>query len=274
MKELINEIFERNSKSGKVFPNKKQAEAFIDQLFDILYINNENKFQSAHAAEVEFNYLGHLFNNLLGKHLLNPANDDNWEEFKTALPGIYRAGIADAEAIYKFDPAANSLEEVLHTYPGFYAIAIHRVSHYLYQHNLKLLARIFAEHVHSKTGIDIHPGAQIGQGFAIDHGTGIVIGESTIIGNNVKIYQGVTLGALSVAKEKASSKRHPTIQDDVIIYSGATILGGSTIIGRGSIVGGNVWLTGSIPSNSVVYHQIEVKVKDNNPFPEPINFVI
>lgn len=274
MNQLINEIFERNSKSDKVFPNKKQAEAFIDQLYDTLYINNENKLQSVQAAEVEFNYLGHLFNNLLGKQLLNPANDDNWEEFKTVLPDVYRAGIKDAEAIYNFDPAANSLEEVLHTYPGFYAIAVHRVSHYLYLRNIKLLARIFSEYVHSKTGIDIHPGAQIGQGFAIDHGTGIVIGESTIIGNNVKIYQSVTLGALSVSKDNASSKRHPTIEDDVIIYSGATILGGKTVVGRGSIVGGNVWLTYSIPSNTVVYHQIEVKVKDNNPFPEPINFVI
>ncbi len=274
MEKLINEIFERNASSGKVFPNKKQAQNFVDQLFDILYINTDKKYQSEAAFEAEFNYLGLLFNNLLADHILNPESEDNWTEFKSALPEIYRLGIKDAEAIFQFDPAANSLEEVLHTYPGFYAVAVHRISHYLWQKNSKSLARIFAEYVHSRTGIDIHPGAQIGEGFAIDHGTGIVIGESTLIGNNVKIYQGVTLGALSVAKENARTKRHPTVEDDVTIYSNATILGGTTTIGRGSIVGGNVWLTYSIPSNSVVFHQIEIKVKDNNPFPEPINFVI
>jgi len=131
-----------------------------------------------------------------------------------------------------------------------------------------------SEHAHSKSGIDIHPGAEIGKSFFIDHGTGIVIGETTHIGDNVKIYQGVTLGALNVAKANASMKRHPTIEDNVIIYSGATILGGNTKIGHDSIIGGNVWITDSIPAHSVVYHKSEIKVRDNNPFPEPLNFVI
>lgn len=274
MYSLINRIYERNSSSTTVFPNKQQAVQLANLLFDILYINTLNKFPTPASYEAEFQYIGLIFNKLTQSLRLDSANDDNWEVFSAELPDIYEASLLDAHAILESDPAATSLEEVLHTYPGFYAIAIHRVSHYLWQKNARALARIFAEHVHSKTGIDIHPGARIGQGFAIDHGTGIVIGESTQIGNNVKLYQGVTLGALSVAKENAKIKRHPTIQDDVTIYSNATILGGNTVVGRGSIIGGNVWLTHSVPSNSVVFHQIEVKVKDNNPFPEPINFVI
>jgi serine O-acetyltransferase len=151
---------------------------------------------------------------------------------------------------------------------------IYRLTHQLWNQGIPFLPRFFSEYAHSKTGIDIHPGAEIGDGFAIDHGTGIVVGETTTIGDNVKLYQGVTLGALSVAKDCASKKRHPTIEDDVVIYSGATILGGETIIGKGSVIGGNVWLTYSVPSNSVVYHKSEIKVKDKDPFPEPLNFVI
>jgi serine O-acetyltransferase len=194
--------------------------------------------------------------------------------FFGALPDIYKTLFEDAEAILASDPAARSLSEVIVAYPGFYATVIYRVSHCVWSLGVTILPRLFCEFAHSKTGIDIHPGAQIGKAFAIDHGTGIVIGESTVIGNNVKMYQGVTLGALNVLKESASTKRHPTIEDDVILYSGATILGGETVIGRGSIIGGNVWLTNSVPPNSVVYHKSEIKVKDREPFPEPLNFVI
>ncbi len=134
--------------------------------------------------------------------------------------------------------------------------------------------RLLSEYAHSKTGIDIHPGATIGASFFIDHGTGIVIGETTVIGNNVKIYQGVTLGAMNVAKSDATTKRHPTIGDNVVIYSGATILGGATNIGNDCIIGGNVWLTYSVPPFSIVYHKSEIKVRDNNPLPEALNFVI
>ena len=147
-------------------------------------------------------------------------------------------------------------------YPGFSATAVYRFSHQLWKQGVKILPRVFAEYAHSKTGIDIHPGATIGQSFFIDHGTGIVIGETTIIGDNVKIYQGVTLGALSVQKEKASEKRHPTIEDNVVIYSNATILGGETVVGHDSVIGGNVWLTRAVQPFSIVFQQADVMIQD------------
>lgn len=180
----------------------------------------------------------------------------------------------DLEAIFAFDPAAKNKAEIILSYPGFYAIAIYRLSHQLWKQNIPVIPRIISEHVHNKTGIDIHPGAQIGKKFFIDHGTGIVIGETAIIGNNVKIYQGVTLGALNVRKEDAMVKRHPTIEDDVVIYANATILGGNTTIGRGSVIGGNVWISQSIPNNSLVFHKSDIVIKNNKEFPEPLNYVI
>ena len=187
---------------------------------------------------------------------------------------MYEALLKDAEAILQFDPAAESIEEVLVAYPGFYATAVYRLSNILWRHGVKILPRVFAEYAHSKTGIDIHPGATIGSSFFIDHGTGVVIGESAVIGNHVKIYQGVTLGALSVNKDQAKSKRHPTIEDNVVIYSGATILGGDTVIGENSVIGGNVWLTNSVLPQSIVYHKSEISIRDKNPLPEVLNFVI
>lgn len=149
---------------------------------------------------------------------------------------------------------------MIRAYPGFFAICHYRLAHALLDLETPLLPRIITEWAHSKTGIDIHPAAEIGEYFFIDHGTGIVIGESSNIGNHVKLYQGVTLGALSVDKNMAYTKRHPTVEDHVIIYSGATILGGETIIGHHSIIGGNVWLTKSIPPYSTVYHKPETEV--------------
>jgi serine O-acetyltransferase len=181
--------------------------------------------------------------------------------FWDQLPTIYETIKKDAHAIYVGDPAAYSQSEVILTYPGFYAIAVHRLAHVFYQFKVPYLPRILAEYAHRKTGIDIHPGASIGENFCIDHGTGIVIGETAVIGNNVKLYQGVTLGALSVDKNLAQTKRHPTLEDGVVIYSNATILGGETVIGKGSIVGGNVWLIESIPPHSRVYHKEEVVIK-------------
>jgi serine O-acetyltransferase len=142
---------------------------------------------------------------------------------------------------------------VILAYPGFEAIMVHRLARFFWKREVPLIPRMMSEIVHNRTGIDIHPGAEIGDSFFIDHGTGVVIGETTVIGNYVKLYQGVTLGALSVQKELAGKKRHPTIEDDVTIYSGATILGGETVIGRGSTIGGNVWITGSVPPHSTVY---------------------
>ena len=171
-----------------------------------------------------------------------------------AIPSLRAQLQLDVEATLAGDPAAQSANEVILAYPGIAAITVHRVAHLLYREEVPLLPRIVSEHVHSQTGIDIHPGATIGSSFAIDHGTGVVIGETTRIGDRVKIYQGVTLGALSVSRDLRGQKRHPTIEDDVIIYSGATILGGRTVIGRGSVIGGNVWLVKSVPPYSKVYN--------------------
>ena len=171
------------------------------------------------------------------------------------LPELRRLVTTDIKAALLGDPAARSMEEVILSYPGIEAILVQRIAHYLHINGLPLIPRIMTEFVHGKTGIDIHPGAEIGENFFIDHGTGVVIGETTVIGKNVKIYLGVTLGALSVSKDMADKKRHPTIQDDVTIYAGATILGGKTIIGFGSTIGGNTWITQSVPPNSTIYNK-------------------
>ena len=181
-------------------------------------------------------------------------------EFFEQIPELYELLNTDIQAIFNGDPAACSEFEVIRTYPGFFAISFYRLAHALYRHEVPLLPRILTEWAHSKTGIDIHPAAQIGEYFHIDHGTGIVVGESCMIGNNVKLYQGVTLGALSVAKSMAYTKRHPTVEDNVIIYAGATILGGETVIGHDSIIGGNVWLTKSVEPYSTVFHKPAITV--------------
>lgn len=171
------------------------------------------------------------------------------------IPEIRRKIQLDTLAAFNGDPAAKSNEEVILSYPGLEAILVYRIAHFLFKNGVPVIPRIMSEHVHGKTGIDIHPGADIGESFFIDHGTGVVIGETCIIGNNVKIYQGVTLGALSVKKNLQNKKRHPTIQDNVTIYANATILGGETVIGHDSIIGGNTWLTTSVKENSVITQQ-------------------
>ena len=273
-KEFIQQLFDQHQKAYRAFPDKELAEEFIDQVFTFLFLPNKKQKKAA-DLEKELAKLKSHFSSLVYDvvHKEDKA-EEHTEEFFKAIPYIYGRLIKDAEGILKFDPAARSLEEILVAYPGFYATAVYRLSNQLWKQGVEILPRLFTEYAHSKTGVDIHPGAQIGESFFIDHGTGIVVGETTIIGNNVKIYQGVTLGALQVSKDSSTTKRHPTIEDNVIIYSGATILGGKTIIGHDSIIGGNVWLTYSVPSFSVVYHKSEVKVRDKNPFPEPMNFVI
>jgi serine O-acetyltransferase len=177
-------------------------------------------------------------------------------EFVERLPELRRTLALDVDAALEGDPAAASADEVVFSYPGLYAVTVHRLAHVLYELEVPLLPRIMSEHAHGRTGIDIHPGADIGRRFFIDHGTGVVIGQTTVIGDRVRLYQGVTLGALSVAPDKVErlrhQKRHPTIEDDVIVYSGATILGGDTVIGARSVIGGNVWLTGSVPPDTTV----------------------
>lgn len=194
-------------------------------------------------------------------------------QFINTLPAVYQRLLDDARAICAFDPAARSVEEVILSYLGFYAIAVYRICHELYTLQIPILPRLLSEYAHSKTGIDIHPGATIGREFVIDHGTGVVIGETTHIGNSVKIYQGVTLGALSVKKELADAKRHPTIEDNVVIYANATILGGATTVGHDSLIGGSVWLTHSVEPYSLVYHRSEIHIK-NPEITEALNFVI
>ena len=160
----------------------------------------------------------------------------------------------DVQAAFDGDPAAKNVDETIFCYPGLFAISVQRLAHELHNQNVPLLPRIMTEYAHGLTGIDIHPGAKLGRRFFIDHGTGVVIGETTEIGDNVKVYQGVTLGALAPAYGQMlrGEKRHPTIEDDVVIYAGATILGGDTVIGRGSVIGGNVFITASVPPNNQV----------------------
>jgi serine O-acetyltransferase len=185
-------------------------------------------------------------------------------KFFDQLPQLVDQLHQDVTAMFEGDPAAKSRAEVIRTYPGFYAIAAYRIAHLLHRLGVQGIPRIITEHAHGRTGIDIHPAAKIGNHFCIDHGTGVVIGETSVLGNHVKIYQGVTLGALSVNKEDAERKRHPTIEDNVIIYAGATILGGDTIVGHDSVIGGNVWLTRSVPPGSKIYYQSKMYNGDTN----------
>lgn len=272
---FIQQLFKNNGKVFKHFPDKVLAEKFIDNLYNFLFSSFSDKYETKKKLTEQYSSLKKMFGVLLFEILKDDQSVKQYtDQLFNELPVIYTSLMSDAEAVLEFDPAATSIEEVLLAYPGFYATAVYRIAHQLHLQGIKIIPRIFAEHAHSRTGIDIHPAAKIGKSFFIDHGTGIVIGETTVIGNDVKIYQGVTLGALNVSKEYASTKRHPTIEDNVVIYSGATILGGDTVIGRNSIIGGNVWLTYSVPDHSVVYHKSEIKVRDNNPLPDALNFVI
>src|SRR5581483_8306949 len=195
-------------------------------------------------------------------------HDERWPEtvivnLLRRIPAIRAMLSKDVLAAFQGDPAANSVEEVIFSYPSIEAITTHRIAHELYREGVPMLPRIFAEHAHATTGIDINPGAEIGESFLIDHGTGVVIGETCKIGNDVKIYQGVTLGALSLARDvpgKRGAKRHPTLEDNVTIYAGATILGGETVIGAGSVIGGNAWLVESVPPGSRIAYEGPRKV--------------
>jgi len=275
MKQFIQNLHSRHLESASSFPDKELANKFIDGFFEFLFIPNQLTKLSEFELLKEYEKYKTYLSTLVYDVVRTSANTDELVNvFFEKVPFIYDELQKDAAEILKFDPAAESIEEVLVAYPGFYATAVYRFSHQLWKQGVKLIPRLFSECAHSKTGIDIHPGAQIGESFFIDHGTGIVIGETSVIGNRVKIYQGVTLGALSVSKEVAKMKRHPTIEDDVVIYSGATILGGDTVIGHDSVIGGNVWLTHSLLPNSIVYHKSEVSIKDKNNFSDVLNFVI
>jgi len=254
---VIESLFSlRRSLSGNV-PEQAVVPLFIDTTLGVLFPQLSPGGQldkdalSGKLNELD-EYLGRLCRSVMGSET---ALRELVKVFMEGLPGLHLLLLEDAQAICKGDPAAESVDEVILAYPGFLAIAVYRVAHWLVGRKVRTVPRMLSEYAHQRTGIDIHPGASIGRSFVIDHGTGIVIGETTLIHDNVKIYQGVTLGALSVDKAMANQKRHPTIERDVVIYANATILGGDTIIGAGSVVGGNVWLTESVPPNSRVYHR-------------------
>jgi serine O-acetyltransferase len=276
LKTFPKKLLSMNQTYCREVPSLTKTHHFLNDFMNFLFPIRTDKNISLLQIEAKWEDLQRQFIDLVSplQGMLQKPVSDISAEFFGLVPSIHEKMIKDAEAFMKFDPAAKCPEEVILCYPGYYAISIYRLAHVLYKMNIDVLPRIITEYAHTKTGIDIHPGATIGSRFFIDHGTGIVIGESTIIGNNVKIYQGVTLGALYVGKNLANKKRHPTIEDNVIIYSGSTILGGETIIGRDTVVGGNVWLTESVPPFSVVYHKPSVVIRDSKKFVEPVNFVI
>jgi serine O-acetyltransferase len=251
-------------------PNKKGVEIAVKSVFKLMFPMNEEA--TSNEFDVTSNILRDQWETIFRR--IKPENNDISQQFLKGLPQIRKILLQDATFILESDPAAKSLVEVIAIYPGFFAIYCYRLAYSLIKFQVPFLPRMITEYAHKVTGIDIHPSATIGTPFSIDHGTGIVIGETAIVGNSVKLYQGVTLGALSVDKSKASKKRHPTIEDNCILYAGCTILGGDTVVGRNSIIGGNVWLTESILPFSIVYHKSEIIVRNQNGFQEPVNYII
>lgn len=256
-KEIIKRIRAQKNLPNLRFKIKEKAEAFTQNLFYTLFDQDTPVEENLEKLKFDFKELSDLVCWEPGK----PCHEV-WEEYCGKLPGLLEKISKDAIAIANNDPAANSVEEVYLSYPGFFAIAVYRLSHELYKMKLPLVPRLMTECAHKLTGTDINPGAVIGDSFFIDHATGVVIGETTVIKNNVKLYQGVTLGALYVERGLRNKKRHPTIEDNVTIYANATILGGDTIIGSNTIVGGNAWLTRSVPPNSFVTHDPVIKIKN------------
>lgn len=276
IREFAQQVIKKYDGHQCLLPLKDESRKFIDKFLKLAFPQySEKSFGKVDEIMSSTILLMYDLRKLLSsvideKEMVDSITDG----FASTLPAIIRSLDMDAEAIYKGDPAAKSTDEVILAYPGFYAITIYRIAHELYLLGVPVIPRILSEYAHEKTGIDIHPGAGIGERFCIDHGTGIVIGETTIIGNDVKIYQGVTLGALSVDKSFASIKRHPTIENNVVIYAQAVILGGNTVIGEKSVIGGNAWITESVPANSVVYHKSEVRLKQNGHYEPYLDFVI
>lgn len=260
LEQLFRQLDADRARLAATVPPKEEAQELAENLVNFLF---PVQCQHPRPAKVQYALLRDDLRQMLRPllHGKNGLEEELLDAFFQRLPAVHAALLEDAEAILQFDPAATCLEEVIATYPGFYAIATYRIAHELHRLGIPLLPRVFSEYVHGKTGIDIHPAASIGQSFFIDHGTGVVIGATAEIGNNVKLYQGVTLGALQVDKSLATVKRHPTIEDNCIIYANSTILGGETVIGHDSIIGGNTWLTESVPPHSVVLHQPQVQVR-------------
>jgi serine O-acetyltransferase len=262
---LVQNIFKKQQQKEQI-PSNELIAGWASKLICVLYPELSTcTYPTAEAIRDELFSLKKQLIRMLDatKACVNCDHEKVSTDFFNQLPEIYRILNTDVVAIHNGDPAARTQFEVIRAYPGFYALSFFRIAHALHQLEIPLLPRILTEYAHGKTGIDIHPAAQIGEYFMIDHGTGIVIGETSVIGEHVKMYQGVTLGALSINKNMARQKRHPTIEGNVVIYSGATILGGTTIIGEGSVIGGNVWLTNSVPKGSLVFHNPEITVVES-----------
>lgn len=255
---IIEKIIEQKRLPHLKYQIREKTTAFTNRLFYTLFDASTPVEENLEGLEIDFH---ELINMVCWE--TRTSCKELWNLFCEKLPEIMQKLDLDARSINEHDPAANSLEEVYLAYPGFYAISIYRLSHELNKMGLPLVPRLMAECAHRLTGVDINPGAIIGVPFFIDHATGVVIGETTIIKDNVKIYQGVTLGALSVDRKLRNIKRHPTIENNVTIYANATILGGDTVIGANSIIGGNVWLTSSVPENSMVSHNAQIKIKNS-----------
>lgn len=259
---------------GKL-PNKKLANEFVEGVVDYLFPGGTDVPLEQYRTDKKRVLEAMLI------QLLRPVEtklpiliEDVAGKFFLQLEDVFDYLVADAKFFLQSDPAAECIEEVIVAYPGFYAISVFRIAHILYELKVPILPRLITEHAHTQTGIDIHPGATIGVPFFIDHGTGIVVGQTTIIGNNVRLYQGVTLGALAVRKESQGQKRHPTIEDNVIIYAGSCILGGDTVVGNDSVIGGNVWLTESVLPFSIVYTKSDTRIRDKSEMKEVIDYVI
>lgn len=257
MSEKFNQkLFQKHQKCDN-FPANETVQLLFHKVVSLLFPNFSNqRLDSLALVENKIESIKNRLENILIQYpaLIQQLPNIVGQEFVASLEDLEASLQLDVEAIYLGDPAAKSKAEIIRSYPGFYAIAAYRIAHIIQNLKVLVLPRIITELAHHRTGIDIHPGAKIGHSFCIDHGTGIVIGETTVIGNKVKIYQGVTLGALSIAKEDADYKRHPTIEDSTVIYANATILGGDTVIGHNSIIGGNSWITKSIAPYSTVYY--------------------
>lgn len=256
-KNFIQQLYTDHQRTGDL-PSPRLVEAWLNTLLQFLF----PEFSEQHYTNLKVFIRQFETNELKLLTILDTLQDDLaapasqiLTHFNAQLPIIRERLREDAQAILTGDPAAPTISEVISTYPGFYAIAVYRIAHCLCTLGVPLIPRVLSEIAHRQAGIEIHPGARIGRKFCIDHGTGVVIGETVVIGEEVKIYQGVTLGALSVKKEMARTKRHPTIEDRVIIYAGATILGGDTCIGHDSIIGGNTWIVKSVPPESRIYYK-------------------
>ena len=256
--EVIHQIENQKKVPHLKFRLKTSTENFTNKLFHTLFDAEIPVAKNLEELEKDFETLVDLACWDLEKPCIKL-----WDNYVAKLPELLYKLNKDAEAIFTNDPASNSMEEVYLSYPGFFAVAIYRFAHEFHEAGFPLVPRMMTEYAHRLTGVDIHPGANIGTSFFIDHATGIVIGETAIIKNNVKIYQGVTLGALYVEKNLKNVKRHPTVENNVTIYANATILGGNTIVVNNSIIGGNVWITSSIPENSLVTHSPEIKIRQN-----------